>query len=396
MEESIMKKEQKLNMIFDSLAEGLNITPTMLQKAETAYNALGEHIKKTNKEWDVAVYPQGSFQLGTVVKPLNEDEQYDVDLVVLVKTPYYEAESLRDEVRKLLESHGRYEGKIENKKPCIRIQYADSSQFHMDIASAQDISKQEDSSINIARFDGEKEYFYEISNPKGYIEWFKNAMQFEELQKSQKHLFESCQTDVERLELSRTRTPLQKAIQILKRHRDIYFSNKDNSDDRPSSIVITTLCAMAYEDSRGTFEKDNIYLTIVNMLHKFPAYVKKNDKGEYYLENPSNKMENFLKKWKDNPQLVTAFNEWIVKAQKDIIYTPEAFIEDDPQKLRKSLYESFGQRDADIALESYGNKIGEYAREGRLKYDKSDASVVLNEKIGSTYKKHTYFGGIDK
>ena len=90
-----MRKEEKLNMIFDNLANGLNITQTMMKKAETAYNALGEHIKNSNEEWDVVVYPQGSFQLGTVIKPVNDEEQYDVDLVVLVKTPNYDAETLR-------------------------------------------------------------------------------------------------------------------------------------------------------------------------------------------------------------------------------------------------------------------------------------------------------------
>ena len=34
-----MRKEEKLNMIFDNLADGLNITQTMMKKAETAYNA---------------------------------------------------------------------------------------------------------------------------------------------------------------------------------------------------------------------------------------------------------------------------------------------------------------------------------------------------------------------
>lgn len=380
-----MRKEEKLNMIFDNLANGLNITQTMMEKAETAYHALGEHIKNTNEEWDVTIYPQGSFQLGTVIKPVNDEEQYDVDLVVLVKAPHYSAESLRNEVLQVLESHGRYEGKIENKKPCIRIQYADSAQFHMDIASAQEFGMSNDTSINIARFDGDESYFYEISNPKGYIEWFKKTMQFEELQKSQRALYEKCQTEVEELELSKMRTPLQKAIQILKRHRDIFFADRANADDRPSSIIITTLCAMAYEDLLGKYEKDNIYLTVVNMLERFPTYLKKNDDGEYYLENPSNPKENFLKKWCDNPKLVTAFEQWIVKAKTDIIYNPESFIEDNPQELRKSLYESFGQRDTDIALDNYGKQIGKSAQNGQLKYDATGANVVLLEKEGKSY-----------
>ena len=43
-----MRKEEKLNMIFDNLANGLNITQTMIEKSETAYHALGDHIKNTN------------------------------------------------------------------------------------------------------------------------------------------------------------------------------------------------------------------------------------------------------------------------------------------------------------------------------------------------------------
>ncbi len=388
-----MDKVRKLGMVFDSLAEELNITNTMLDKAETAYNALGEYIKSANDEWDVAIYPQGSFELGTVIKPLNEDEQYDVDLVVLVKHPYYDAETLRKQVLELLKNHGRYEGKIENKKPCIRIQYADSAQFHMDIASAQDTTNKGDTSVNIARFDGEDTYYYDISNPKGYVEWFKKTMQFEELQKSRSVLNEYAQTDVQELKLSRMRTPLQKAVQILKRHRDIYFANRYNSDDRPSSIIITTLCAKAYEDTRGQFQKENVYLTVVNMINQFQYYIKRNSEGKYYLENPSNTQENFLKKWNDNPNLVLAFREWITKAQEDIIYNPENFIEDDPRKLRKVLYESFGQRDVDSALNDYGIKMGEYAKRSQFHYDKQDANVVLEQKAGIPYKPHTYFGG---
>lgn len=121
----------------------------MLEKAKTAYTALGEYIKSSNEDWEVIIYPQGSFELGTVVKPLNEEEQYDVDLVVLVKNPNYSPEELRTGIRELLEKHGRYVGKIQDKKPCIRIQYADSSQFHMDVASAQDIEQSRNESIKL-------------------------------------------------------------------------------------------------------------------------------------------------------------------------------------------------------------------------------------------------------
>ena len=42
------------------------------------------------------------------------------------------------------------------------------------------------------------------------------------------------------------KTPLQQGIQILKRHRDIMFV--EDPDDKPISIIITTLAAHAYNN----------------------------------------------------------------------------------------------------------------------------------------------------
>lgn len=310
-------------------------------------------------------------------------------MIIHVKHPSFNAEQLRNAVMELLLKHGRYEGKVENKKPCIRIQYAESSQFHMDIASAID-SFSNDESIQIARFDGISSYYYDISNPIGYIKWFKSTMQYEEFRKAQA-VFEA-QTVVQELKLSRIRTPLQKAVQILKRHRDIYFMNRNDSDNRPSSIIVTTLCAMAYADTFGTYEKENTYLTILNMLNRIPHYLNRNEAGEFYLVNPSNPEENFLKKWNENDALVLAFREWSAKAKMDIITNPDRFIDNDQSSLRTNLLESFGKRDMEKALDIYGKQIGDLADSGKLYYAAKGGNVTLNEQEGKAYNKHTYYG----
>lgn len=384
-----MNKIKKLGLLFDELADELNITPTMLEKAETAYTALGEHIKSANENWDVSIYPQGSFELGTVIRPVNDEEEYDVDLVVLVKSPVLDPKQLREEVKTILLNHGRYEKKLEDKKPCIRIQYAESAQFHMDIACAKDIASGDDT-IEIARRNGSSIYFYEISNPKGYIDWFKRTMQYDALKRS--GVYNRANTEVQNLTLSRMRTPLQKAIQVLKRHRDIYFSQKPTSENKPSSIIITTLCAKAYEDTQGSFEKDNVYLTILNMLQKFPQYLSRTANG-YYLENPSRPQENFLKKWNEDGNLVAAFIEWIERAQEDIITCPEAFIEDDPKALRERLHLSFGQHVVSRTFERYGTKFAALANGGKLLFDQKSGNIVSAPSQGTPYGRHTFFGG---
>lgn len=75
-------KTETLNEIMDELASQLNISNTMEDKAVRAYTTIGEWLEGNGEGEDVIVYPQGSFGLGTVVRPLSgADDDYDIDLV---------------------------------------------------------------------------------------------------------------------------------------------------------------------------------------------------------------------------------------------------------------------------------------------------------------------------
>ncbi|MEG0239131.1 nucleotidyltransferase domain-containing protein [Anaerorhabdus sp.] len=387
-----METVKKLGILFDELADGLNINDSMLEKAESAYTALGNYIKEKNLDWNISIYPQGSFQLGTVIKPLSDDDQYDVDLVVVVNSLDISAKNLRGEILELLKSHGRYEGKIDEKKPCIRIQYADTSQFHMDVACAIPLLDKNDERVEIAKFDGLESYYYDRSNPKGYNNWFKNAMKFEEERKYFARSKGLSDTEVENLKLTKLRTPLQKTVQILKRHRDIYFANK-NQDNKVSSIIITTLCARVYEDMiKSTKDEENLYLIISEILSSLDKYIIRDEKGIYHLKNPSMAEEDFLKKWENNEIQVNAFYGWLSKARLDIIQNPKNFLETDQLEFRKYFSESFGEKLVSNSLNNYGERIGKLAKEGKLYYNNKTNSLTINPN-DSTYSPHTFFGG---
>ena len=83
------------------------------------------------------------------------------------------------------------------------------------------------------------------------------------------------------------KTPLQKAIQILKRHRDKVF--KESQDIKPISIIITTLAAQAYRGEAG------VYDAIKTLLGTMDCYIEKGDQ-HYYIPNPSLPSENFAEK----------------------------------------------------------------------------------------------------
>lgn len=218
-------------------------------------------------------------------------------------------------------------------------------------------------------------------------------MKYEKVIKEYRAFSEKASTEVEKLDLVKFRTPLQKAIQILKRHRDIYFTDKDNSDDRPSSIIITTLCALTYDNSYSYMsEKENVYLTIKNMLQRFLEFIKINLDGEWCLFNSSNSKENFLKKCKDYSSLKNAFDEWIQQARIDILVNPEQFIENNQIELRSGILKSFGESVGIGALNRYGIAMSELKENSKLRFDRDTASITVNASDIS-YEKHTYFGG---
>ena len=391
-----MTTEHRLGIIYRELANELNISDTLYERALSAYDALSDHIKAHNDSWDVEVFPQGSFELGTVIRPVNDEDEYDVDMVVLIKVPVFtDPKELRDVIKGFLEQHGRYEGNIEEKKQCLRIVYSESAQFHMDVVCAKPII--DDNIIDVAKKqECSATYMYSESNPKGYINWFKETMNYSRLllEAKQKRDGVFANTEVQELSLSKLRTPLQQAVQILKRHRDIYF--KDRLDDRPSSIIITTLCAKSYEhDKMYDWSHDNVYTVIKRMLELVPCFIETDDNGDYVLKNPSLESENFLYKWKSNKDLERNFREWIRKATVDIVENPERFLPRDPEKAGELLRESFGSYAMGKALKRFGEHIGNINTKGEILIDKHTRDISSNTSATSTVhpKKNTFYGG---
>ena len=85
----------------------------------------------------------------------------------------------------------------------------------------------------------------------------------------------------------KVKTPLQRATQLLKRHRDTMFNG---DEDKPISIIITTISAHAYNGEQTICET---LRTILKNMHLFVE----NRHGVNWVMNPVNPMENFADKW---------------------------------------------------------------------------------------------------
>jgi hypothetical protein len=308
---------EKLNELFLRIAEELDISDTLFDKAVTSYTTLGEYINN-HCDRPVNVYMQGSFRLGTVIRPLNDEDEYDLDLVSeVVGATNISSKDLKKLIGDILRDSKRYSSMLEEKKRCWRIVYSDEAQFHMDITPAIPDSSATDAILVTNKMDNGA-YSYSASNPKGYSDWFEKRKATSEMI-HEAASFTSAGVEPVKTKDNNTKLPLQRAIQVLKRHRDKTF--EDNSDDKPISIIITTLSAMAYEGELG------VYDALVRVLQTMHTFIKL-DSGKYIISNPSNPKENFADKWNSEPVKAKAFFDWLQRAKSDIVSFAPTIVDD--------------------------------------------------------------------
>ena len=74
--------KDKIEEILNELAHTINISDELFQAANDEYVALGEWIDKKTEDdgndYKVYIYPQGSFALGTVIRPITDEDDYDL------------------------------------------------------------------------------------------------------------------------------------------------------------------------------------------------------------------------------------------------------------------------------------------------------------------------------
>jgi hypothetical protein len=129
--------------LLEDLAASLQVPPSRYEAAERSYKSVGEWLHReasSLRQADPKVYIQGSFRLGTAIRPVSDKEDYDVDLVCelsLSKTHLTQAhlkEMLGEELKAYAEAHGMSEPKPGRR--CWTQDYADGAQFHMDTLPA--------------------------------------------------------------------------------------------------------------------------------------------------------------------------------------------------------------------------------------------------------------------
>lgn len=336
--------QNQISAFLGHLAESLDISETEFKKAEEHYQAVSNWLDRSNSsliQYRPELYPQGSFQLGTVVKPIGQNTEYDIDFVckLAISKDEISPEKLKTIVGNCLKENDTYKGMIEEKDRCWRLNYA--GEFHMDILPA---IPNHDSGNNAILIPDKQLAYWHSSNPKVYATWFKEQMK-QQFEQRRTAIAEAITASVDEIPEYRVKTTLQQVIQILKRHRDIMFGD---IKDKPISIIITTLAAQSYNNESDLFE------ALMAILDAMPHHIVKVGSVSW-VQNPVDARENFADKWADHPAREKKFYEWLEKAKVDFGVAAQ---KDDIKSLAESLKTKLGDHPADEALShSYGSLI---------------------------------------
>lgn len=386
------QKIEQLGVIYSAIAEKLNITQTQFDEAKTSYESVGSYLREklgddSTHLADVDVFPQGSMGLGTVVRPSDESDDFDVDLVCRLNDGVgYANEYIKNSVGDALKEHEIYRKKIQEKGEGKRCWTIDYNRYHMDILPCVPYSLDvNDTRIRLTHKQPDGGYIPKYSNPEGYRQWFlSNA------KKRPDGRVLVCDSrefgELVKLPFYSLRLPLQKAIQILKRHRNIMFANAANKDDAPISIIITTLMSEAYQG------ESNVYTLIENALQKLPGLIKE-EEGSYQVMNPVMRDENFAEKWNVQPEKHIAFMQWLDRAWLDLIVKPKTL---KLPALMKWLGECLGAKPTNSAYEEMLERQRFERERGELVVNGCRGGLGLASAVagfaGTAVRAHTFYG----
>jgi hypothetical protein len=288
-----------------------------------------------------------------MVAPITPGAEYDVDLVCrrdIVKESTTQKElkgDVGDGVAAFVASGPEGSPRHSEGKRCWTLDYPDEP-FHMDVLPAVPDTLARPNGILLTDRDLVR---WQPSSPVDFADWFYGRMA-REAREVREAL--AKEMDVEDVPEWYVKTTLQRTVQALKRHRDLFFS--DTPEDRPASIIITTLAARAYAGNGSLYE------VLVAVTEKMPTLVENRD-GVWWVENPVQPLENFADRWRTKPGSDQRFFRWIAQARLDFALIGEVRGVD---RVLTRIGESFGAATKDAAATKYGGGLRRARDVGQL------------------------------
>lgn len=256
-----MKHEHFFN---DFLANHVNLNQSRLDtlkgRVETITNLLKDRLNGYRKYSE-----QGSYAHKTIIKPVQENDEFDADILVFIRDPEFNPDNFHtdyvDTVYKVFRDHDTYKDKIEKNTRCVTINYA--GDFHLDVVPCIEHE-------NVSYICNRKDNKYEKTDGDGYKEWLIAKNQIV------------------------GGNDFRKATRLLKFLRD----HKDNFSVK--SILLTTILGNQIKEiDEGSSDFSDLPTTLKTLTNRTNNFLQRNGSMPT-IHNPVLATENFNRHWDED------------------------------------------------------------------------------------------------
>ncbi len=250
-----------VNYFDDFLKVHVNLNQDRLNRLDRGVNSVTDLLKYRLEEYR-KYSPQGSYAQGTIIKPVQDNDEFDADILVFLRDDsFHPCIFSRDYVRELnsiFRNDNTYADKVRLKTRCVTIDYV--GEFHIDVVPCIEYNGQ----VYICN---RLDKIYEETDGDGYRRWL---------------------TDKNRIVGS---NGLKKTIRLLKFLRD----HKDNFTI--PSIQLTTLAGNSVDDIYNELDLFiDLPTTLKTISNRIDSFLQ-NHPYMPEIKNPVLPSENFNRKW---------------------------------------------------------------------------------------------------
>lgn len=241
----------------DFLRDEVNLNQSRLDQLNKSVGAVDGYLKENLTGYQ-KMERQGSYALGTLIKPVDVNDEYDADIqIVMNPNPKWEAKDYINEVHRTLKQNDTYADKLRLKTRCVTVDYA--RDFHLDVVPR--VTK--DGKHHVCNRIGNE---LEETDGTGYRDWFN--------------------------EQNRIRGGnLKRVVRLLK----YLWDHKNNYTAK--SILLTTLAGNTIRASdEGTEAVSTVSDTLVTVLTRMDDYLQQHPNMPE-IKNPVLSTENFNRHW---------------------------------------------------------------------------------------------------
>ena len=248
---------KNIQQFAEFLRDEVNLNQSRLDRLETSVGAVNDYLKDNLPGYQT-MDKQGSYALGTLIKPVDDNDEYDADIqIVMNPNPKWEAKDYVHAINRTLAGNKNYLDKLRLKTRCVTVDYA--GDFHLDTVPRVTSGGKH---YVCNRVDNK----FEETDGNGYRDWFNEKNRI-------------------------TGGNLKRVVRLLKHLRD------HKNSFTAKSILLTTLAGyMIRESDKGTAAVSTVADTLETVLSRMDSYLQQHPNTPE-IKNPALPTENFNRHW---------------------------------------------------------------------------------------------------